>query len=71
MINRKKLAYRIIDLCQSSGLTQHELASRIGVWESGLCMWCTGKNIPNLESCYKIAKYFNITIDKLLEGCIE
>lgn len=71
MINRKKLAYRIVDLVQSSGKTQKALAEEIGVWDTGLSTWLSGKYIPNLESAYKFAHYFGLTVEELLEGCIE
>ena len=71
MINKRKLGYRLSSLVHSTGRKQWEVAHDLGVQDSSLSQWVTGRWVPNLESMYKIAKYFGTTVDALLDGCVE
>lgn len=42
-IDRIKKAQNLVDWMQAKGITQHELAQRLGVSKATVNKWCTGK----------------------------
>lgn len=50
----------------SAGLTQTELAKKIGVTHSAISYWENGVNIPNVADCIKIADVLNVSLDELV-----
>ncbi len=53
-------------LRSSSGLTQAEMAERLGISRSTIGMYETGAREPDFETLEKIADFFNVDIDFLL-----
>ena len=51
----------------SAGVSQAELAERIGVYQKDICRWETGARTPSLEAFAKICKALNVSADVLLE----
>lgn len=47
-------------------LTQHELGKTLGVSQRVISFWENGNAEPDLETVLKIAKYFNVTIEEML-----
>lgn len=50
----------------SSGLTQVEMAEKLGISRSTIGMYETGAREPDFETLEKIADFFNVDIDYLL-----
>lgn len=50
----------------SSGLTQAELSTKIGISRSTIGMYETGAREPDFETLESIADFFNVDIDYLL-----
>lgn len=48
------------------GLTQAELAEKLGLTSKAISAWETGRNEPNMGQAYDMAKYFNIDITDLM-----
>ena len=48
-------------------LGQVELAKAIGVSKGVISLWENGLREPNMNSLIMLAKFFNITIDELVE----
>lgn len=48
------------------GLTQKELAEKIGCYPKDICRWETGVRKPTTESLVKIAKALGCTLDDLV-----
>ena len=48
-------------------LSQVELAEKIGITREHLLRIEKGNNIPNLETAFKIANYFNVSINEIFE----
>lgn len=50
-----------------AGVSQAELAERIGVYQKDVCRWETGARTPSLEAFTKICRALNVSADALLE----
>ena len=57
---------RINELLKSEGLNQSKLANRIGVNQSTVCNWLNGKKEPSIESLWKLADFFDVSVDYLI-----
>lgn len=57
---------RLKELRKEHKLTQPDLAEMFGVTYSTVSAWELGKAQPNFETLTKIAQYFGVTIDYLL-----
>ena len=61
------LADKLSNLRKSRGLTQEELASELYISRSMIAKYETGKAYPTNEILKKIADYFEISIDELVQ----
>ena len=61
------LAEKLKELRKSSGLTQEELAAGIFVSRPMIAKYETGKAYPTNEILQKIADYFEVSIDELVQ----
>lgn len=50
-------------------LTQVEVARAIGVDQSSVCLWETGKTMPRAAILSKLAALYGCTVDELLSPC--
>lgn len=57
---------RIHDLRERSGMTQTELAMRMGVTRSGVNAWEMGISKPNIDNLVALSRIFHTTTDYLL-----
>jgi transcriptional regulator with XRE-family HTH domain len=66
----KKLNFsaRFLDLMESSGRTQKEIAQEIGVSEGTLINWKRGPGAPKSEELYRLSIFFGTTMEWLLTG---
>lgn len=60
------IVQRIEEMLKTEGLTQSKLASGIGVNQSTVCNWLNGKKEPSIESLWKLADFFDVSIDYLI-----
>ena len=60
------LQLRIKELREKAGLSQYKLATILGVAQSTVGMWESGKNRPEYEMLIKLADYFDCSTDYLL-----
>ena len=49
------------------GLTQMEVAKQLGVTDSAVNQWETGKTLPNVKRLGELAKLYGCTVDELLK----
>lgn len=49
------------------GYLQYEVAEALHVDKSALCRWESGERIPKLYDMYKLSKFYNVSIDEILE----
>ena len=59
-------ANRINRLRKESGMNQKELGAMLGVGQTTVSAWETGKNEPDNESMHKMAKFFQVSIGYLM-----
>ncbi len=57
---------RIKELREKSGLTQTELAKKMGVTRSSINGWEMGISIPSVMKLVELAMFFHVTTDYLL-----
>lgn len=55
-------------LRKSKGLTQQEVADRLGVSNKTVSSWETGASCPDISMLPAIAELFDVTCDELLRG---
>ena len=48
------------------GLTQEQLAEKIGVSRQAVAKWERGDAMPDIDSCLKLAELYGITVDMLV-----
>ncbi|MBR6045344.1 MAG: helix-turn-helix domain-containing protein [Ruminococcus sp.] len=51
-----------------SGLTQEELAEKLGVSRQAVAKWERGESVPDVESCIKLADIYGTTVDMLVRS---
>ena len=56
---------RIAELRKEQGLSQRQLAKEIDTSQANLSRWEQGLNEPSIMECWKIADYFDVSIDFL------
>lgn len=58
-------------LRKRKGMTQRELAADLGVALSTIAMWETANREPDLATIRKLAEYFSVSIEELINDEIE
>lgn len=56
---------RIKELRESFNLSQRELAAKVQTSQANLSRWEQGLNEPSILECWKLATFFDVTIDYL------
>lgn len=67
MDNNKNFSKRLFELMKTNKCTQQQLADNIGVSRQAIASWLNGTTSPSILAASKIADYFNVTIDSLME----
>lgn len=57
---------RLREIRQKEGLSQEQLAEKIGVTRQAITKWETGKGLPDIENLVIIAEIFKTTLDELI-----
>lgn len=60
------LEKRIKELREKAGLTQKELAEKLGLTDGAIGLYEVGKRNPSLSILNKLADFFDVSIDYLL-----
>lgn len=56
----------LISLRKANGLSQDELAEKIGVTRQTLSKYETGESLPDIERCKQLADIFGVSMDDLV-----
>lgn len=62
------MSERIQNIRKSKGISQEELANKIGVSRQAVSKWESGQSIPDLDKIIIMSEYFNVTTDHILKG---
>lgn len=62
------MADRIQYLRKSKGISQEELADKVGVSRQAVSKWESGQSMPDLEKIIIMSDYFDVTTDYILKG---
>lgn len=60
------LINNLVALRRSRGLTQIELGEKINYSDKTISKWEKGDSCPNIEAVYKLAKFYDVSVDDLL-----
>lgn len=60
------LSERIYKFRRENGLSQEQLAEKIGVSRQSISKWESGSSTPELEKLLALSECFNITLDELV-----
>ncbi len=61
----------ISSLRKEMGLTQKDLADKLGITDKAISRWETGKSYPTLEMTYQISKFFNVPFNDLMTARVS
>lgn len=56
---------KIAELRKSLNLSQRQLAKEVGTSQANLSRWEQGLNEPSIIECWKLANFFDVSIDFL------
>jgi AbrB family looped-hinge helix DNA binding protein len=51
-----------------AGMTQEDIAEKLGVSRQAVAKWEHGESLPDIESCIKLSEIFNTTVDMLVRN---
>lgn len=63
-----KTADRLTELRKAKGLSQEELAERLGVSRQAVSKWERAESSPDTDNLIELAKIYGVTLDKLIYG---
>ena len=61
-----RLSDNLRELLQEKGICQTQLAREVQISQSAISNWLSEKKEPRIESLWRLADYFNVTIDQLV-----
>lgn len=67
MVNRIHFGKRIAALRRKAGLSQTDLAERIGVTSQAVAKWECGNAVPDIEILLDLSHLYKVTINEMLE----
>ena len=62
------IADRIQNLRKQKGISQEELADKVGVSRQAVSKWESEQSVPDLDKVIILSEYFGVTTDYLLKG---
>ena len=62
---------KIMDLRKKNGLSQEELAEKVGVARQTISKWELGETSPDLKQAKELSKIFNVSLDELTDNDIK
>ena len=65
------IADRILELRKVRGISQEELADKIGVSRQAVSKWESEQSVPELDKIVLLSNFFDVTTDYLLKGIEE
>lgn len=69
-LNNQWITGNLIGLRLEKGLTQNEIAKRLGVSRSAYTYYETGRSEPSISSLIKLSDFYEVSIDEIIKGRI-
>jgi len=66
--NKDKLASNLQKLIEKQGMSQKELAIRMGTSEASISRYLHGKRAPSVRAVYYLAICLDTTVDEIVKG---
>ena len=66
-----EIGNKIMELRKKKGLSQEELAEKIGVSRQTISKWELGETSPDLKQSKELSKIFNVSLDELTDNDIR
>ena len=66
-----EIGKKIMELRKKNGLSQEELAEKVGVARQTISKWELGETSPDLKQAKELSKIFNISLDELTGNDIK
>lgn len=67
-MNLKKIGKFIAEMRKAKGLTQEELAEKLGVNNRTISRWENGENMPDISLYKPLCEILKISIEELVNG---
>ncbi len=61
-----KIAEKLISLRKKDGLSQGDLAAKLGVSRQAVSKWECGDTLPDTENLIALSKLYKVTVDELI-----
>jgi transcriptional regulator with XRE-family HTH domain len=58
-----KFGERLKELRMEEGLSQDQLAKKVGLTHTAIGLWELNKRVPNLDAVIVLANYFKVSLD--------
>lgn len=62
-----KLAEKVQELRKKKGLSQEQLAEKLGISRQAISKWESGQSAPDIDKVVLISEFFNVSTDYLLK----
>ena len=66
-----EIGKKIMELRKKKGLSQEQLADKVGVARQTISKWELGETSPDLKQAKELSKIFNISLDELVDNNIK
>ena len=66
-----EIGKKIMDLRKKNGLSQEELAEKVGVARQTISKWELGETSPDLKQSKELSKIFKVSLDELTDNDIS
>ena len=66
-----EIGNKIMELRKKKGLSQEELAEKVGVARQTISKWELGETSPDLKQSRELSKIFNVSLDELVDNDIK
>ena len=66
-----EIGKKIMELRKKKGLSQEQLADKVGVARQTISKWELGETSPDLKQAKELSKIFNISLDELVDNDIK
>ena len=71
MLDTRKVAGKLRELRENSGMTQSRLAEALFVTRQAVSSWEMGNTMPSIESCIMLLDIYDVSLEELLQRSLD